>query len=190
MIEGIIFDLDGTLIESNLDFNSLRLEVGCPASADILSYVATLPVLEQAKANQIIIQRELEDANNAKWIVGAQSFLNYLVERQVPVAIVTRNCKAAATMKLQDNGCDIPLLITREDAPAKPDPTSLLMVAQQWNIDVAKITYIGDYLYDVQAANNAGMMSCLYAPGTNPDYAMQANLTFKRFDELFDLLFD
>lgn len=168
----------------------MRAEVGCPSSEDILSYVASLPASQQLKANQIIIQREIEDANNAKWIDGAQSFFNSLIEQQLPVAIVTRNCVTAARIKLEDNGCKVPILITREDAPAKPDPKSLLLIAEQWNIDVSQIAYIGDYLYDVQAANNAGMVSCLYAPDKTPDYAHQANLTFRHFNELHQLLFE
>lgn len=29
-IKGIIFDLDGTLVSSSLDFNAIRRDIGCP----------------------------------------------------------------------------------------------------------------------------------------------------------------
>jgi len=48
-------------------------------------------------------------------------------------------------------------VLTREDAPAKPDPTALLMVANTWQLRPEDCLYVGDFIYDQQAAENAGM---------------------------------
>jgi len=48
-------------------------------------------------------------------------------------------------------------VLTRECAPAKPDPTALLMIAEQWQIAPTQCLYVGDYIYDQLAAEKAGM---------------------------------
>lgn len=184
-IKGIIFDLDGTLLYSTLDFQWLRQQVGCPAGEDILAYTASLTdPYQQQRAHSIIEQHEREDAHRADWLPGAQSFVDRLNTLNFPMAIVTRNFQEAAEIKLRNNAMPITRVITREDAPAKPDPTALLMIAEEWRLQPASIMYVGDFRYDVEAANNAGMRSCLYAPDTLPDYAHEADLVIRHFDEL------
>ena len=80
-----------------------------------------------------------------------------VIKADLPVAIVTRNCKQATALKISNNQIPISTVLTRECAPAKPDPTALLMIAGQWQIAPAHILYVGDYIYDQQAAENAGM---------------------------------
>ena len=102
----------------------------------------------------------------------------------MPMAIVTRNFQQAAQIKIRNNAMPITRVITREDAPAKPNPEALLLIAREWQLKPERILYVGDFRYDVEAANNAGMHSCLYAPDEQPDYAHQADLVIRHFDEL------
>jgi len=76
---------------------------------------------------------------------------------KLPMAIVTRNCRQATAIKVANNGIPIDYVLTREDAPAKPDPTALLMVANTWQLQPEDCLYVGDFIYDQQAAENAGM---------------------------------
>ena len=43
LIRGIIFDLDGTLVDSRLDFDRMRLDMGLPAGVPILEALASVP---------------------------------------------------------------------------------------------------------------------------------------------------
>jgi FMN phosphatase YigB (HAD superfamily) len=66
---------------------------------------------------------------------------------------------------------DIPLK-AREDAAPKPDPEALLALAAQWRLSPAHCAYIGDFRYDIEAAQRAGMLPVLYlgieeAPSTH-----------------------
>lgn len=180
-IKGVIFDLDGTLMHSLLDFNYLRKATGCPENLDILAYINSLDHQSQLNANKIVKDHEIEDAKQAKWIEGAHILVQHLSSLGLPVAIVTRNCREAVLHKLHGNTEYFDPVVTREDAPAKPDPEALLMIAKNWQIDVSCLAYIGDYLYDVQAANRAGMLSCLYVADSLPDYADQADVIFSDF---------
>ncbi|RJG48158.1 HAD family hydrolase [Motilimonas pumila] len=183
-IRGIIFDLDNTLVLSKLNFEQIRHDIRCPKGADILDFISTLPARERSVAEQKVREHELDDAQHATWLPGAKRYVDLLAKANIPMAIVTRNYSAAADVKMQRNRIPIPLLLTREDAPAKPNPTALLQIAKHWRIDHPEIMYIGDYKYDVDAANNAGMLSCLYCPGALPSYSGDADIVISHFDEL------
>ncbi len=184
-IKGVIFDLDGTLVSSSLDFKWLREQVSCPSDEDILAFAANLkdPFLRD-RAHSIIEKHELDDAHQAGWIPGAKEFVECLNRLNFPMAIVTRNFQQAAQIKIRNNAMPITRVITREEAPAKPDPTALLLIASEWRLQPEQVMYVGDFRYDVEAANNAGMHSCLYAPDELPDYAHQADQVIRHFDEL------
>ena len=44
-VEAVIFDLDDTLVKTNLDFAGIKAELGCDSSEDILSFVESIFVL-------------------------------------------------------------------------------------------------------------------------------------------------
>lgn len=156
-IKGVIFDLDGTLVESQLDFSAIREQIGCSKSEDILEFVDKLPNHEKAHANAIILQHEIADAENAKWLDIGKQMVQKAQANNMPMAIVTRNCIQATNIKIRNNQIPIDLVLTREDAPAKPDPTALLQIAKQWQLQPKDCLYVGDYIYDQLAAENAGM---------------------------------
>lgn len=187
-VKGVIFDLDGTLLTSSLNFMGIRQQIKCPPQQDILGYIAGLSKEEQLIAEYTVIEHELNDALSAKWIPGAQQAMALLRNCNIPMAIVTRNSKEATLLKIKNNDVKIELVITREDAPPKPDPRALLDIATRWQIPVKNLAYIGDYLYDVQAANNAGMLAGLYAPEGEPDYAYLADYVFCHFDQLYHMM--
>lgn len=162
-MSGIIFDLDDTLVKTQLDFKSLKQDIGCPPSADILSFIDSLTCpIEQSKANETVLAHEIEDARSSFWIPGAEKFVQDAMALSLPLAIVTRNCREATMVKMEQNNIPISVALTREDAPPKPDPTALLHIADNWGITPPNIAYIGDYIYDIQAAHNANMQAWLF----------------------------
>lgn len=188
-IRGIIFDLDETLLTANLNFAAIRSAVGCAKGEDILTHVAQLPKSQQTKAHATILEHEQRDAEQAEWIAGAQAAVDHFQAQQLPMAIVTRNSKQAVATKLEKNHVPIQTVITRDDAPAKPDPTALLSIASQWQIPPSNIAYVGDFLYDVLAANNAQMHACLYLRRTREDYAQyehKADFVFSDYQALVE----
>lgn len=157
-IKGVIFDLDGTLVESALDFTAMRKAIGCPQEEDILTFIDNLPDSEQQKAaHQLILDHELADARDARWLENGKAMVDAVQNANLPMAIVTRNCRQATDIKIANNNIPITNVLTRECAPAKPDPTALLMIAEQWQLAPTQCLYAGDYIYDQLAAENAGM---------------------------------
>jgi len=187
-LKGIIFDLDNTLVSSSLDFDSIRASLGCPKDVDLLDFVAVLPHQEKTEADELLIEYELNDAVTAKKLMGTDELLALLSQLAIPCAIVTRNCKQAALLKLKNNNINIPILLTREDHKAKPAPDALLYLAKFWNISPENLLYVGDYLYDLQAAQNANTMSCLITYNKTVSYANLANIVVNDLIELSDTL--
>ncbi|MCY7294769.1 HAD family hydrolase [Alteromonas sp. a30] len=184
-LSGVIFDLDETLLTADINFNAIREKIGCEKGADILAHLETITD-PQARddAQAFIRQEELKDAYNAQWIPGAKAFVEKLHAQKIPVAIVTRNSEEAAQIKLTKNQVPIDTVVTREHAPAKPDPSALLQIAREWAISPQEIAYVGDFLYDVLAANNANMHACLFLRREKEEYAQLADFIFEDYSEL------
>lgn len=185
-IKAVVFDLDGTLVDSQLDFTELRRRLGWPEHTLILEHLATLScAIEKQQAAQIIVDFELEGARNASWMPNADLLLKQLKHRQIPMAILTRNMRHATELCMQALDIPIELVLTRDDAPAKPQPEGLWLIAERLGVMPDEILYVGDYLFDIQTARNAGSYCCLYRYGDNHIYAEQADLVV---DDLLELL--
>lgn len=190
-VKGVIFDLDGTLVTSSLNFSAIRRGIGCPQAMDILSFIDALPNAQQRqKATQQVIQFELDDAHTSHIIDGVVGMLMQLQHWQIPTAVVTRNCRAATEIKLQRHELYFETVLTRECAPAKPDPTSLLQIANDWSIAPENLIYVGDYLYDIHAAKNADMRSVYMNLKDEdlPDWHVQASWCFSDYQQLLEQL--
>lgn len=175
LVKGIIFDLDDTLVETKLDFKKLKQEIACPAGQDILTYIDNIACPRaKEQASQVVLDHELDDARTSLWMPGAEAFVDYALSLNLPIAIVTRNCRQATQIKIEKNNIPISIAVTREDAPAKPNPAALLMIARKWQIAPMAIAYIGDYIYDIQAAHNANMQAWLFDKNT-PDLLADTN---------------
>ncbi|MFC4701052.1 HAD family hydrolase [Glaciecola siphonariae] len=161
-VKGIIFDLDDTLVHAKLDFAAMKQEIACPHDDDILEYINTLAPEKREEATKLVLMHELRDAENSRLIAGAKDFIERAIEAGIPLAIVTRNCRRATQRKLELNAIPIEHVLTREDALPKPHPEALLKISNDWQIPEARIAYIGDYKYDIEAAHNAGMQAWLF----------------------------
>jgi len=187
-LSGVIFDLDNTLVTSSLNFIEIKKAINCPTEMDVLKYVDSLPLKQKAKANNKIIEFELKDAHSSSLLTGTKEIIALLSYLKLPCAIVTRNCRDATAIKLARNNINIDLVISREDHKAKPAPDALLYIAKQWQLPSENLLYVGDYLYDVQAAVNANMQSCLLTYGESLPYAHLATLSVNDLIELTRLI--
>lgn len=183
-LQGIIFDLDGTLVDSRLDFSRIRRTLNCPPGLGVLEYVETLRGEAREQAMQAVLDFEREGAEQATWMPGAREYLDWLAARQMPVAILTRNAREIAALTVQRLGIPVSLVLAREDCPPKPAPDGLLHIARQWQCPPPQCAYVGDYLYDLQAARHAGMVACYYDPMGTAEFADQADWHIRHFRSL------
>lgn len=181
----LIFDLDGTLADTKLDFRAIRRELGFPEGIGLLEHIATLDNPELvAHAHAVIDRHEMEGAERATWIDGADVLLKQLKARRFPTGILTRNSRKAVDRTRQRLGLDVEPILTREDCRPKPDPDGLLMIAETLSVDPVDCAYVGDFIFDLECARNAGMTACLFRNHRNGGFEEHADLVIHSFAEL------
>jgi len=188
-IRALIFDLDGTLVTSTLDFVQIRRELGCSAEDDVLEFVEQLGGREREEAHEIIHRHEVRDAEASEWLPGAQAFIHECHAHQIPLAIVTRNSDFSSRLKIARNQIPISHLVTRENSRPKPDPSALQEIARSFSMEPGEMMMVGDYRYDLEAGRNAKMQTCLINFESLPDYAHLADYRFSDFDRFHQAFF-
>ncbi|WP_166269020.1 HAD family hydrolase [Marinobacter caseinilyticus] len=186
---GVAFDLDGTLVNSALDFRAIRRELAFPDGVGLLEHIATLSdpgLVEQAHG--VIHRHEMAGAERATWMPGAESLLGALNEAGVPVAILTRNSRAAVRATCAVLEIPVGRILTREDCAPKPSPEGLINIAKHFGLRPAQMIYVGDFIDDLTSARRAGMAACLYRNGKNRSFASEARFVIDHFKELRVLL--
>jgi phosphoglycolate phosphatase len=174
-IQAVLFDLDGTLVETEIDFAGMRqgsLDAarrhGAPAEdlagRDALGIIAAVsarlvdPAPFQEEVEQILCAIELRACATARAMPGAANLLAWLEGCAIRTSIVTRNCRPAAEEALARAGLPWALLLTRADVPrVKPDPLHLLLAAERLGAAPEATLMVGDHPMDVQAGRAAGM---------------------------------
>lgn len=95
-IQGVIFDMDGTLTIPVLDFKVLRKRLQVPDHIDILSYGETIKDIEaQIKYFSAIEQFEDEGNRHMKLQPNIYRLFEYLKTHDIPTALITRNNRKA-----------------------------------------------------------------------------------------------
>jgi HAD superfamily hydrolase (TIGR01509 family) len=183
-IRGVIFDLDGTLVDSGLDFPLIRREMGLPVGMPILEGLAEIPPGERLdECLRVLNRHEREAAERATLMPEAGELLDSLTARNIAQAVLTRNSRLCSSRMLQRLGMTIPCVLTREDAPPKPDPAGLLKICSIWEAHVTEVIFMGDYLHDINCGRNAGMRTILFAPNEIPHYSLLADFCVSSFAE-------
>ena len=188
-LHGMIFDLDGTLVDSGLDFDAIRRDMGLSPGLPILESLDRIPAgSEKDQMLAVLHQHELSGASRATLYDGVHEFLEWLDLRGISRAVLTRNSRESTQIVLDRLGLRFEMALTREDAPPKPDPTGLLTICDAWQMQPAHVLFCGDYVFDLEAGLRAGMGTMLFAQRELPEFARQANHVLRSFRDASTLI--
>ena len=188
-VRGIIFDLDGTLVDSKLDYESMRKDMGLPPNVPILEALEAISAGPQRDHMMSVLHvHELRGADSAELIDGVIEFLAHVDQREISTAVLTRNSRVSTDRVLARLNLSFSQVVTREDAAPKPDPAGACLIAERWGLPAHEVIIVGDYLFDLQAGRRAGMRSILFAPEERPDFAHEADFMLAHFREAVNLL--
>ena len=186
----IIFDLDGTLVDSKINFPAIYERLNLDPEHSIIEHVNNLKDEDDRQAALAIVhQYEAEGADNSKLMPGVWELVQELINRKVNIGVFTLNSRAIAHKTLERHGLKTSIVVTREDAKPKPDPEGLLKICDHFSTPKNQALYVGDYKYDLIAGKNANIKTALYVsttPGFNTD---EAYLQFTHYSELSQYLF-
>lgn len=206
MISAVLFDLDGTLIDTNnLIIQSFKhtykkhLNREIDEKEIIMCFgeplLDTLARYDRENAHEMIeTYREHNEAIHdelAKEIVGANVTLNELKALGIKVGVVTSKRRQLAErglnlFKLFDV---MDVIVTPEDTSKhKPDAEPVLKACEKLSVIPSETIMVGDSHFDILCGKNAGAKSCLVKYSAlpldkllihNPDYII---------DEIGDIL--
>ncbi len=159
MLKCVIFDLDNTLVDSDLDFAAIKAEIG--SDEPILEYRATRNEKEQRRIDEILSRHEERAAESCSLCAGAEELLALLSKKGVRTALVTRNSRISAETVMRRHSMQFDCVLTREDSAPKPSPEPILLICRKLGIAPEEALMVGDFLYDIQCGQAAGARTML-----------------------------
>jgi len=185
--EAVLFDLDGTLVELNLNFDAIREALGIKERF-ILEAIQNMNEPDRSYAIEKLKNMEISSAFSAKLNPGVKELLEYLKNRKIKTGIVTRNCRESVEIILKRFKIHVDCIISREDAPPKPSPEPIKLALNYLKISPNNALYIGDFFFDIEAGHKAGTKTVLLLHERNRAYSSQADYVVNSLLELIDIL--
>lgn len=186
----VLFDLDGTLVDTAPDFfgvvNELRQASGLAALSDevIRAQVSnggaaltrlTWEIDDQhpefaAHRQQLLDCYEHQVGRTSALFDGFAAVLQQLQQQQIAWGIVTNKPRRYTELLLARMPLDCELVICPDDvSQAKPHPEPLLLAAQRLTLTPEQCWYLGDNERDIEAGRAAGMVTLGCHFGYLPD---------------------
>jgi len=180
-VDAVLFDLDGTLVETNIDFPLMKrrvldlaaehgIKTDSLLSLDILAIVENACGLLtssglhdsaaelRARAMSALEEIELRHARDTREIPFARELVCRLRAEGMKIGVVTRNCRAASETSLRIAGISPDVLICREDSTRhKPHPDPLLAALDALGARPHASIMVGDHTMDIEAGRAAGL---------------------------------
>ena len=186
-LDTFIFDLDGTLIELNLDFDAIRRALGI-RDRYILEAILKLDGNLRRQKLEILKEFEIRSALTAKLMPHARDVLRLLEDLGLKKGIVTRNCRESVEIVIDRFGLEFDFVITREDAKPKPSPEPIILALKIAGSKPESSIVIGDYKFDLIAGKRAGTKTALILNERNREFVHLADYVLHSLKDIEKLL--
>ena len=208
----VIFDLDGTLLDTIADLaesaNYALKQLGYPTHdvETIRTFVGNginklleraLPSHEQTEENVIRMRShfvpyyDVHNADLSNPYPGIVSLLEDLQAKGIQIAVASNKYQEATVKLVQQyfpNIDFIEILGQREGINVKPDPTIVFDILQKADVSKEDILYVGDSGVDMQTAINAGVDAVGVTWGFRPRAELESFQPMGLIDKAEELL--
>lgn len=212
MYNAVLFDLDGTLLDTIDDLadsmNAVLGRLGLPARtvADCKYFVGdgarnfTVRSLPEDRRDEQTVQRCLQlyrEEYARRWDVktrpypGVPELLDELARRAIPAAVLSNkpdDMTQLTVRRLLGKWTFAAVKGVGPDGVIKPDPASAVRIAQHLAVPPAEFLYVGDTNTDMQTGNAAGMFAVGALWGFRPAEELLANGARALIEQPTDLL--
>ena len=169
MIKGIIFDLDGTLIQLPIDYQKVQknLKEFFNISNEFKPLIPT--IIKKSKNDQnkikvsfdLICKEEILASDNFKTMNNALETLDFLKSKNLSLCLVTMQCKDALEKVLQKLQISdlFDSVISRDESFDRQKQIELSL--QNIVLTPSEILVVGDRIHDIESAKKIGCMPIL-----------------------------
>ena len=181
MIKGIIFDLDGTLIQLPINYEIVQnnLKFFFNTSKNLTPLIPTIVELSKNDQNKIktafslICKEEILASKNFKIMDDAIEILKFLKSKNLILSLVTMQCRDALEKILYKmNILDLfDFIITRDENFNRFEQIQNSL--EYTSLNSSEVLMIGDRIHDVESAKKAGCIPILKINKTqkNPSFS-------------------
>jgi HAD superfamily hydrolase (TIGR01549 family) len=159
MLRCVIFDLDNTIVDSDLDFAAIRAEIGI--EGPLLEYRNQADDAEKRRVDEILDRHESRAAGTCTLCEGAEEILSFLRAHGVRAALLTRNSRQSVNTILARHKLQFDFIVSREDSAPKPSPQPVFLICERFGVAPGDALVVGDYLFDIQTGQAAGARTIL-----------------------------
>jgi HAD superfamily hydrolase (TIGR01509 family) len=218
LIKGIIFDVDGTLVQLKVDPVKMRttmIEVLRKRGFDVSSLnfsSFTQTILDTATAQirtgkvdqdegelrdhlySVLDKLELEWNSESAPIDGIEQTLKKLGDASLKLGVVTNSGRVPAVVLLtrHDLQRHFDCILTRDDVSSmKPDPEGILKAINILELPKESVIYVGDSGIDVRAAKAAGIRMAAVTSGFYTEERLKqegSDYVLRSVNDLFGIL--
>ena len=208
----VIFDLDGTLINTIADLaqstnhalrvlgyptheeDSYRFRVGNGINK---LFERSLPEGEKTEENVLRVRREFipyyneHNTDLSRPYAGMENLLRLLVAKGIGVAVASNKYQEATTKIIGHFFPYIPFVAVfgqREGVPIKPDPAVVKEIMETAGVQPSEVLYVGDSGVDMQTGANAGVETCGVTWGFRPRSELETFAPQHIVDEADEIL--
>ena len=210
-VPSLLFDLDGTLVDSvyqhvlawrealeaaGLELSVWRIHRRIGMSGGLFLDALLRETGRRLSAEEVTRVQRTHAAAFARQVVqirplpGARDLLAYLTKARVPWAIATsgRRESAQPMLHMLGVGSDVPVVTRDQVEHAKPDPDLFLAAAERLHVAIDTSIVVGDSVWDLLAARRARALGVGLLSGGYGQDELEGAGAYRVYQDPADLL--
>lgn len=177
-LKAVVFDMDGTLIQSDYDWPAIRSELGVDGPS-IIDALNALPNGPRAEAWKRLESIERKASQQALLVDGAEDLLCLLSKSGIRTALVTNNTNENAEILIARFSLSFDEVITRDSGLFKPSGAPMVEAMRRLGVHPAETVAVGDSDYDVRAGREAECSQVIIVNGGCQRWGKAADRAFE-----------